>query len=146
MFPVPCAETLTLPASARPHGLWVIVLCAQWCGVCRDYEPMFWQLSAQFPGVHFAWLDVEDDAVSAALGDQEVETFPTVAAGFAGSPEPDSVLFQGAVMPQIGILKRMIQDWLEMPAPAPHSPACSHAAAVWPDLLALAQQADDSPF
>lgn len=86
---------------------WVIGLCAQWCGVCREYEPLFRQLAGRFPQARFAWLDVEDEDVAAALGEHDVETFPCVVAGCG-----ERLFFNGPVLPQAGVLERMLQGWL----------------------------------
>jgi thioredoxin 1 len=52
---------------------WVICLCADWCGLCRDYNLVFTQMAARYPASRFAWLDIEDQAD--LVGDIEVETF-----------------------------------------------------------------------
>lgn len=43
-------------------SLLVVCLCAQWCGVCRDYAASFDQVQSQFPQANFLWLDIEDEA------------------------------------------------------------------------------------
>ena len=63
------------PANAS-EPWWVICLCAAWCGVCRDWRAAFAQAAAAEPDVRFAWVDVEDEAD--AMGDVDIETFPTV--------------------------------------------------------------------
>ena len=40
----------------------VICLCAQWCGVCRDWRALFDEAAKAHPGLRFAWVDVEDEA------------------------------------------------------------------------------------
>ena len=69
----------------------IACLCADWCGSCREYRGAFEALHERHGGrAEFAWIDVEDE--SDALGDPEVENFPTLllAAG-------DVALFYGAV-------------------------------------------------
>jgi thiol-disulfide isomerase/thioredoxin len=84
----------------------VACLCAAWCGSCRDYRATFDALAAQFAGaVDFAWIDVEDDAD--ALGDVDVEDFPTLLIADAGGPR-----FVGAVTPQPGTAERLIRGVL----------------------------------
>jgi len=51
----------------------------------------------------FRWLDIEDEAH--ALGDVDVETFPTLLIGDARAPR-----FAGAVLPQAGHLGRLLQS------------------------------------
>ena len=67
-----------MPASPDPltHERWVICLCAQWCGACREWRDLFAQAAAAHPSLRFGWVDVEDEA--AAMGDVDIETFPTL--------------------------------------------------------------------
>ena len=65
--------------------VWVVCLCAEWCGLCRDYEAVFAQMAQRFPAFRFVWLDIEDQAE--LVGDMDVETFPTLA-GIAGKRQP----------------------------------------------------------
>ena len=60
--------------------LLVACLCAQWCGICRDWRAGFDALAAQMPPdlvVRWVWIDVEDRAD--ALGDYEPPDFPVLA-------------------------------------------------------------------
>ena len=41
---------------------WVVCLCADWCGLCRDYKTLFAHMAARYPALRFAWLDIEDQA------------------------------------------------------------------------------------
>jgi thioredoxin 1 len=72
----------------------VICLCAEWCGVCREWRSIFAQAAATHPEVRFAWVDVEDEAD--AMGDVDIETFPTLLiaqgthARFLGPVQPTS--------------------------------------------------------
>ena len=71
----------------------VACLCAEWCGSCREYRATFAELSARHrERADFAWIDIEDE--SDALGDPDIENFPTLLIG-AG----ESALFLGAVTP-----------------------------------------------
>jgi thiol-disulfide isomerase/thioredoxin len=81
----------------------VICLCADWCSTCRDYRAVFDQAAAAHPGLAFRWLDIEDEA--GALGDVDVETFPTLLIGDARA-----VRFAGPVLPQAGHLARLLQS------------------------------------
>ncbi|MDR2853286.1 MAG: thioredoxin family protein [Burkholderiaceae bacterium] len=88
---------------------WVICLCAQWCGTCREYQPLFAQLAAQMsapmardrPGVRFAWVDIEDHADLADPFD--VETFPTLLIASAAGTH-----FLGPLLPRIETLTRLL--------------------------------------
>jgi thioredoxin 1 len=98
-----------------PAPLWVACLCAQWCGTCRDYLPLFTQLQAEFPQVRFRWVDVEDE--SELVDPVEVENFPTLLMAHGSSP-----VFFGTVMPHLETLKRLIQNHIQSDArPAPQS-------------------------
>jgi thiol-disulfide isomerase/thioredoxin len=106
--------------------LLVACLCAGWCTTCDAYRPVLADVAAQRPGMHFAWIDIEDDAD--ALGDDslDIETFPTVMVLRAGRP-----LFHGTLLPHAGTLLRLL-DSLQAGATAAGSavpPAM--AAAVW---------------
>lgn len=80
---------------------WVIALCAEWCNVCRDWRPAFHETAASRPDVNFAWVDIEDEAE--AMGDVDVETFPTVLIGHGAE-----ALFLGPVQPQAAQLARLV--------------------------------------
>lgn len=84
----------------------VICLCAQWCGTCRDYQAGFDALAADFPGVEFRWLDIEDEAD--ALGDLDIENFPTLFIRRGAS-----VLFFGTLLPYLNTLRRLIETFAE---------------------------------
>ena len=76
--------SLSLPLSAlsplpqleakTPH--WVVCLCADWCGLCRDYRAVLEEVAHRFSGNRFVWLDIEDQADW--VGDMDIETFPTL--------------------------------------------------------------------
>jgi thioredoxin 1 len=55
---------------------WVACLCAAWCGVCRDWQPQFTEQARAHPGLHFAWVDVEDE--DETMGEVDIVTFPTL--------------------------------------------------------------------
>jgi thioredoxin-like negative regulator of GroEL len=107
------------PAADTANDWWVICLCAQWCGVCREWRDAFTQAAAAHPRLRFAWVDVEDEAE--AMGEVDIETFPTVL--IAGGAKP---LFLGPVQPSGAQLARLIAS-LQQDAPA--APAVSAEAA-----------------
>ena len=101
------------PVPATPDAdsdAWVVCLCAQWCGTCRDYRAVIDTLARQFSGVRFVWLDIEDEAEIA--GDYDVETFPTLLLADAAG-----VRFVGPLLPQASVLERMLQRWQDDPPP-----------------------------
>ncbi len=85
----------------------VTCLCAEWCTSCREYRSGFDGLAVGLPQVRFRWLDIEDEAE--ALGDLDVENFPTLLIGRAGL-----VLFYGPMLPQHKHLRRMIEQLLPL--------------------------------
>ncbi len=80
---------------------WVFGLCADWCGVCRDWRAAFDAAAASHPRDRFAWIDIEDDAD--LVGDVDVETFPTLLVGSG-----DRVLFFGPILPSPELLTRLL--------------------------------------
>ncbi|KAF1067701.1 thioredoxin family protein [Variovorax sp.] len=101
------------PDSAAPAGgaPWVVCLCAEWCGTCRDYRPLFEQVARAHPGLRFAWVDIEDHA---DIADEfDVETFPTLLVADAAGTR-----FLGPLLPHAETLSRMLTA---LPAPQPSS-------------------------
>lgn len=86
----------------------IFCLCAAWCGTCRDYRGVFDALAARHPTAGFVWIDVEDDADWA--GDLDVDNFPTLVV-----QRHEAVLFQGPILPQPGIVERMVESLLTDP-------------------------------
>lgn len=96
---------LTPNAPSQPEiqtELLVACLCANWCGTCRDYQPLFAQLQAQFADVRFLWIDVEDE--SDLVDPIEVENFPTLLMATR-----QHVRFFGTVLPHRETLVRLIE-------------------------------------
>jgi thiol-disulfide isomerase/thioredoxin len=93
---LPAAEALS-PVSDH----WVICLCADWCGLCRDYQVVFAQMAQRYPAFSFVWLDIEDQ--SALVGEVEVETFPTLLLADA-----QGTRFVGPLTPQAETLSRLL--------------------------------------
>lgn len=108
----------TAPSPCSPRtDYWVICLCADWCGLCRDYQDVFARLAARYPHARFAWLDIEDQA--GLLGELDVETFPTLLLADA-----EGTRFFGPLTPQAQTLSRLL-DSLERGGlqSVPHAPA-----------------------
>ena len=82
-------------SNAPASALQVICLCAAWCGVCQDWTPVFEQLAAAHPHMRFAWVDIEDEAE--AMGDVDVETFPTLLVA-----QGNVARFFGPLQPTVG--------------------------------------------
>lgn len=94
---------LPLPAGVLSPTRHVVCLCAQWCGACRDYRPVFEQVARANPNWHFAWVDIEDHADLADPFD--VETFPTLLVA-----DQSGTRFVGALLPFAGTLTRMLSE------------------------------------
>jgi thiol-disulfide isomerase/thioredoxin len=110
---------------------WLVVcLCADWCGTCKQYRQPFEALAAQFPQMRFVWLDVEDREDVA--GDLDIETFPSILVA-----QGERARFLGPVLPQTGVLARMLQS---LPTDAAARPAQEQEAQ---ELLQRLLRADD---
>lgn len=107
MSAVPAAPDAAAPA---PGTTWVVCLCAEWCGTCRDYRPLFEQVARAHPRLRFAWVDIEDHAEIADAFD--VETFPTLL--IAGT---EGTRFLGPLLPHAETLSRMLGA-LQAPQPS----------------------------
>jgi hypothetical protein len=84
----------------------VTCLCALWCDSCVAYREGFFALATHFPQARFRWLDIEEDAE--ALGDLEVENFPTILVERDGAR-----LFYGPLPPQHEHLRRLLEALAE---------------------------------
>ena len=90
-------------ASSAVSDSWVICLCADWCGLCRDYQMVFALMAKRYPAFKFVWLDIEDQ--SELVGDLEVETFPTLLLADAQGSR-----FFGPLTPQADTLARLLDS------------------------------------
>ena len=99
---------MSSPSSEAP-SLLIACLCAQWCGTCRDYRPLFEQLQAEFSTARFAWVDVEDEADLVDAID--VEDFPTMLIASEGQAR-----FFGTLTPHLETLRRLLQSQLDSPS------------------------------
>jgi thioredoxin 1 len=117
---MPNASTPSEPALP---SLLVACLCAQWCGTCTEYQPLFAQLRTEFPGARLVWVDIEDEAD--LVDPIEVENFPTILIAHGEQPR-----FFGTVMPHLETLRRLIQS----------SSAPDARAIQAPEVQALAQR------
>ncbi|EXI80703.1 MAG: thioredoxin [Candidatus Accumulibacter appositus] len=105
------AERSTQPPQRTERGpalaeFVIVCLCAEWCGVCREYRDGFTDVARQLPAAGFHWLDIEEHADD--LGDLDVENFPTLLI-----KRRELVLFYGAMLPTPSHLKRTIEVFLE---------------------------------
>lgn len=85
--------------------LLVACLCAQWCGTCRDYEPLFAEQARRLaPSARFVWVDIEDH--DEVLGPIDVENFPTL---LIAREDDDAIVFFGTVTPHAQTLARLVE-------------------------------------
>lgn len=109
---------------------WLVgCLCAEWCGVCREYRPRFTELQARFPQAAFLWIDIETYADWA--DDFEIEDFPTLLIQHG-----DDVRFLGPMLPYPAHLRRTLESLLD----AGDLARPTRAAEGVPDLRALLRQ------
>jgi thioredoxin-like negative regulator of GroEL len=93
-------------AASHAAPLLVAGLCAQWCGTCRDWRPLFDEQASHFEGrAQFVWVDIEDHAE--VMGPIDVEDFPTLLIA-----AHDQVLFFGTILPHANTLARLVQSAL----------------------------------
>jgi thioredoxin 1 len=114
---------MTNATSPSPPSLLVACLCAQWCGTCRDYRPLFDQLQTEFSAAQFVWIDIEDEAD--LVDPVEVDNFPTLLVVADGQAR-----FFGTLLPHIDTLRRILQTQL----------SAERASSVAPEAQALAQR------
>lgn len=90
-------------AQALAGDDWIVAcLCAQWCGTCGAYRAVFEDLAARHPGMHFVWIDIEDQAD--VVGDLDVDNFPTLLI-----QRHDVVAFFGTMLPDGALAERLLQ-------------------------------------
>lgn len=103
---------MSSPLAPATPAVLVACLCAQWCGVCRDYRSRFEQVRVQLqlehPQIQFLWIDVEDQAD--LLDPIDVEDFPTLLIAVNDTPR-----FFGPLTPQAQMLERMVRTAMQDP-------------------------------
>ncbi len=105
----------------------VACLCAEWCGVCREYRSVFDQVRQRIPAARFVWVDVEDQ--SDLVDPVEVDDFPTLL--IASDAE---VRFFGPMIPRADRLERMVREQIGSRPTQGHS---NSGEDFTPDALAL---------
>ncbi|MGA0569392.1 thioredoxin family protein [Variovorax sp. VNK109] len=106
-LPVPDATPAV--AATPPARRLLVCLCAEWCGTCREYRPLFDEVAARHAGLHVLWVDIEDEAD--LVGDVEVETFPTLLiADVADASATPRVRFFGPLTPHAQTLARLVES------------------------------------
>ena len=81
----------------------VFCLCAAWCRTCDAYAGVFEALSqSSNDQVRWHWVDIEDQAE--AIGDVDVENFPTLLIADA-----HHAYFWGPVLPHASVAARLLE-------------------------------------
>lgn len=97
--------------SGPPSGTWTVAcLCAAWCRTCDAVRPHFEARAAAHAGIAHRWIDIEDEAD--ALGDLDIETFPTLLVVRDGVP-----LFFGPVLPKPEAVDALVAALIADPTP-----------------------------
>ena len=96
------AQVLAELVKGRPV---VACLCAAWCDTCSSYRAVFETLAQRHPDKCFLWIDIEDR--SDIVGELDIDSFPTILI-----QRDDLVAFFGAILPDPGILQRLLQAQL----------------------------------
>ena len=123
-------SSVNVLAQSPSSPAWVICLCADWCGLCRDYRLVIADMARRYPALRFVWLDIEDQAD--LVGEIDVETFPTLLLADA-----QSLWFFGPLPPQAQNLARLLDSLQRASLQAsPHSPATQQLLQALPDAPA----------
>jgi thioredoxin 1 len=104
--PQPTTTSFATTTATDFSGLLVACLCAQWCGTCTEYRPLFTSLQTEFAGARFVWVDVEDEAD--LVDPIEVENFPTLLIAHGADAR-----FFGTVTPHLDTLRRLLHSSTE---------------------------------
>ncbi|HEY0201509.1 MAG TPA: thioredoxin family protein [Burkholderiaceae bacterium] len=107
---------------------WVICLCAEWCGTCREYRTAFDTVAQAHPEWRCEWLDVEDE--SDLVDDLDVQTFPTLLIA-----DGTQVRFLGPLTPHADVLARLVERLATQPTP--DTPADAHGQRIFERLRNL---------
>ncbi len=104
------AHSLSNSQQVSGSDNWLVVcLCAEWCNTCKSYQTPFRELAAQYPAIHFVYLDIEDHAD--LLGDLDIENFPTLLI-----QKGEETAFFGTTLPEIALAQRLLDVQLQTDA------------------------------
>jgi thioredoxin 1 len=89
----------------------VIALCAEWCGVCREFRGAFDAAARSMPESRFSWVDIESRAETEDL---DLETLPTLLV----VDGERSIRFFGPVLPRASAIEQLVRGLDHEGAPA----------------------------
>jgi len=89
-------------------SLTVLIVCATWCGVCRDYKSVIEKELESKGEIKPVWVGVDD--FEALVDDLSIETFPTVVI-----LRDIDVLFFGSIDTKQGTLSGLLSAVSEHP-------------------------------
>ncbi|MDX1668142.1 MAG: thioredoxin family protein [Limnobacter sp.] len=91
--------------SSMTPPLLVLVCCAQWCGVCRDFKQPLRSLASRLPSHQFVWIDIEDTDLWE--DEVDIENFPTVVV----VDQMGKQYFCGPIEPHIKALQKLVETF-----------------------------------
>lgn len=103
----------------EPGAIKILVVCADWCSVCRDYRATL----NDFPEFDIKWIDIND--FESLTEEIEIETFPTVII-----VNKMDVLFFGSVEPNKNSLTSLLSAVKTTPSKTTH-PELAFAIKTW---------------
>ena len=89
---------------AKAQALHIFCLCADWCVICREFEPEFERLAADL--TEHNWLALDIEAKEPFLADIDVQSFPTLVI----FNQDKRCCFAGVIEPRIDTLLRLVKS------------------------------------
>jgi len=89
----------------------VIALCAEWCGVCREFRDAFDAAARSMPGIAFSWIDIESQPETEDL---DLDTLPTLLV----VDGEGQVCFFGPVLPRSSAVEQLVRGLERAASPA----------------------------
>ena len=105
-----------MAVSTAPTHLTVYCLCAGWCRTCDAYRQIFDTLAQEW-AVQARWVRVDIEDHADAIGDVDIENFPTLLVADAAQ-----IYFFGTVLPHAGVVARLVERTLASDYTLVHAP------------------------
>jgi hypothetical protein len=111
---------MTCPIKSEESGaIKILVVCADWCSVCRSYKVILNDLS----GFDINWIDIND--FESLTDEIEIETFPSVIIF-----DETDILFFGPIEPNKNSLTSLLSAVKTTPSKTTH-PELALAIKTW---------------